>query len=101
MGSFPDWDYEEYLIYPSDRNKFRLPPYIRFDLSITYERQYNGWMMIPYFQFFNLGDRKNVWFISYDNEETTDDELGKVVKQKVETIEMLPFFPTLGVTIKF
>lgn len=98
MSTFPDWDYEEYLLYPSDRNEFRLPPYIRFDLSITYERQYNGWMMIPYFQFFNLGDRKNVWFISYKNEENEDDSR---VEQNIETVDMLPFFPTLGVTVKF
>lgn len=101
MSSFPDWGYEAYLVYPSDRNKFRLPSYIRFDLSITYERQYNGWMMIPYFQFFNLGNRKNVWFINYENEEEIEDGGLKVIKQKVETIEMLPFFPTLGVTVKF
>ena len=98
MSTFPDWEYESYLLYPSDRNEFRLPPYIRLDLSITYERQYNGWMMIPYFQFFNLGDRENVWFISYQDEGNEDDNR---VEQKIETVSMLPFFPTLGVTIKF
>jgi hypothetical protein len=101
MSSFPDWDFEEYLLYPSDMNEFRLPPYIRLDLSIRYERQYDGWMMIPYFQFFNLGDRKNVWFLNYENEEKIDRQNRTVIEQNIEIIEMLPFFPTLGVDIKF
>jgi len=97
-SSFPDRDFEQILLYPSSRNKFRLPPYIRLDLSITYERRYNGWMMIPYFQFFNIGNRKNVWFIKYNDEEDLDD---KQVVQEIETVDMLPLLPTIGVTVKF
>ncbi|MEJ2543506.1 MAG: TonB-dependent receptor [Calditrichaceae bacterium] len=101
MSSFPDWDYDAYLLYPSDKNEFRLPPYIRLDMSINYERQYDNWMVIPYFQFFNLGDRKNVWFLNYENEEEIEGNGQTVIKQDIEIIEMLPFLPTLGVTVKF
>ena len=101
MSSFPDWDYDSYLLYPSNKNEFRLPPYIRLDMSINYERQYDKWMVIPYFQFFNLGDRKNVWFINYDSEEEIKEAGQTAIKQKVEIVEMLPFLPTLGVTVKF
>jgi outer membrane receptor protein involved in Fe transport len=98
MSPFPDRNLEEVLLYPSSRNKFRLPPYIRMDLSITYERQYNGWTMIPFFQFFNIGNRKNVWFINYTDEEDTDNNR---VVQDIETINMFPLLPTLGVTVRF
>jgi hypothetical protein len=88
--------YLSYAFYPTDINEYRLPPYIRMDLSITYEKHYKTWILAPFLQIFNLGNRKNVWFIQYEDESTPE----KII-QKVTTASMLPFLPTIGVDIKF
>ncbi len=87
---------ETYSIYPSLIDNYRLPPYARMDVSLTYRKQYETWSLAPYLQIFNVLNRGNVWFIQYQDESTPDE-----IVQKVETIHMLPLLPTLGVTIKF
>lgn len=104
VNTAPDWDGiprdpendPAYTLYPGTINDFRLPDYIRMDLSITYKKQYDGWTLEPYLQIFNLGNRQNVWFINYKTEVE-----GDVVKQTVEEVNMLPLLPSLGVTIMF
>ena len=86
----------DFLIYPTDINSFRLPYYARLDLSLTYEKRFRGWALMPFIQVFNIGNRKNVWFIQYQDESTED----KIV-QKAETIDMLPLLPTIGVNFEF
>jgi hypothetical protein len=94
----PDWSDNQYgvSLYPSELNTLRLPPYIRLDISITYEKQYDGWSLAPYLQIFNVGNRKNVWFIDYNNEIKENQ-----IKQEIKTINMLPIVPSVGVNIKF
>ncbi len=95
---FPDWEQNKNSLatYPSTINTFNLPYYSRFDFSLTYEINYDGWIMSPYIQVFNLFNRKNVWFIQYKNEIVKDR-----VKQKIENVNMFPFLPSFGITIKF
>ncbi len=85
-----------YNLYPSDINEFELPPYIRMDLSISYEKDYGSWSLSPYLQIINIGNRQNVWFIEYNDEFD-----GQTNTQKAEPVTMLPILPSLGVTIKF
>ncbi|MFO7447073.1 MAG: TonB-dependent receptor [Ignavibacteriaceae bacterium] len=94
----PDWQANpnSIAIYPSGINEYRLPAYIRLDLSLTYEIQYNGWSLAPYLQVFNALNRKNVWFIEYENEIKDN-----TIKQKVETVNMFPILPSIGVNIRF
>jgi hypothetical protein len=94
----PDWNnYQSAIsVYPSELNTLRLPPYIRMDLSITYEKQYKGWSLAPYIQIFNLTNRKNVWFVDYDFEIKENK-----ITQDIRTINMLPILPSIGVNIKF
>ncbi len=87
---------EDYSIYPSAINAYRLPYYGRIDLSITYEKKYASWQLSPYLQIYNTFNRQNVWFIRY-----TDESTGDEVIQKPKTIYMLPFLPTIGVTVTF
>ena len=96
MPSLPDRDYEQFLLYPSAKNLFRLPAYIRMDISLTWEKHYKSWSMAPYLQIFNVGNRENVWFIQYDNE-IKDDR----IEQKVETVNMFPILPTIGISFNF
>lgn len=85
-----------YNLYPSQINKFNLPPYIRMDFSLSYEKNYGSWSLMPYLQIINIGNRQNVWFIEY-NEEVENDR----IIQEAETVNMLPLLPSFGVTIKF
>lgn len=103
-NTLPDWTalihgkdkMDGYNLYPSEINNFRLPPYIRMDLSITYEKNYGSWTLSPYLQIINIGNRKNVWFVNYNQ----NFENG-VLTTKVEKVNMLPLLPSIGVTIKF
>ncbi len=96
--TLPDWEGNQNSIslYPTQLNTVRLPAYIRMDISITWEKKYKGWTLAPYLQIFNVGNRKNVWFIEYDNK-LKDDK----VEQEINTIGMIPFLPSIGVNIKF
>ncbi|MDZ7265371.1 MAG: TonB-dependent receptor [candidate division KSB1 bacterium] len=94
----PDQDYYRgYNIYPTAQNSFRLPAYARFDLSLTMERKYRHFTLAPYFQIFNMGNRKNVWFIQYQDEIIDN----KKVVQTLDAVTMFPILPTLGVNILF
>jgi hypothetical protein len=92
----PDHDYNQLFLYPTSINNFRLPDYIRLDLSLTYEHNYDSWTLSPYIQIFNIGNRENVWFIEYESEELDD----RII-QTVETTNMFPILPTIGVKAAF
>ena len=104
VNTLPDWnnyntgsqDLPGYKLYPGAIDTYRLPDYIRMDVSITWEKDYGTWSLAPYLQIFNIGDRKNVWFITY-----TGNNVNGAIVQNVNTVDMLPFLPSLGVTIKF
>ena len=85
-----------YKLYPGSIDSYRLPAYIRMDLSVTYEKDYGGWTLSPYIQVFNIGNRKNAWFINYKNEVN-----GNTIIQTAEKVNMLPLLPSIGVTVKF
>jgi carboxypeptidase-like protein/TonB-dependent receptor-like protein len=88
--------FRNFSVYPSSINSYRLPAYVRMDVSITYTKQYDGWSLSPYLQVFNVGNRKNIWFIQYEDESTDN-----AIIQNVNTSGMLPLLPTLGVNIEF
>ncbi len=88
--------FQNFSVYPSTINSYRLPAYVRMDVSLTYTKQYDGWSLSPYFQVFNVGNRKNIWFIQYEDESTND-----AIMQNVNTSGMLPLLPTLGVNVEF
>ncbi len=97
MGtSVPDQDYNRLFLYPTSINNFRLPAYIRLDISLSYEMRFRQWVMTPYLQIINIGNRENVWFIQYENEELND----KII-QTVDTFDMFPLLPTIGVKFDF
>lgn len=97
-NNLPDWDLNKnsLAVYPSTINAFRLPYYARLDFSLAYTIQYDGWSLAPYFQVFNVLNRKNVWFIRYKN--TIENNS---VNQVVENVNMFPILPSIGVHIKF
>lgn len=95
----PDWDitYNSIALYPTSINQYRLPYYARLDLSVNYEIQYKGWSLSPYLQIFNALNRKNVFFIQYNNQMKDD---GKI-QIDVKNINMLPIIPSIGISARF
>ncbi len=94
----PDWEINRnsLAIYPSAINEFRLPYYSRLDFSLTYEIQYEKWSLAPYLQVFNALNRKNVWFIQYENKIENG-----AIKQEAKNVNMFPFLPSIGIQVKF
>lgn len=97
-NQLPDWKDNKFNLnlFPADINSANLPAYIRMDISLTWEINYDTWILAPYLQIFNVGNRKNTWFISYDNQIENG-----VAVQKVKNINMMPILPSIGVNIKF
>ncbi len=96
LQSLPGWEENMYKVHPTDINSYRLPPYSRLDVSLSYEKKYTGWSLAPYIQIINVGNRKNVWFLDYE-----DKIEGNQIVKKVDTFNMLPILPSIGVNIKF
>ncbi|RMH62389.1 MAG: TonB-dependent receptor [Calditrichaeota bacterium] len=92
MGVTPDAPYRDVYFAPTRINQVRLPYYARLDVSLTWQLIYKSWKMEPYLQVFNVGNRGNVWFATYDFVD------GKPV---IDEQYMFPILPTLGVNIEF
>jgi len=75
--TFPEKKYTVHqveVVYYSDRNKYRLPPYHRFDVSITYEGFLNKTKKVhPSFTFsvYNVYGRKNIYSVYYKQDVPT------------------------------
>jgi hypothetical protein len=78
--------------HPTQINNIRLPYYARLDVSLTYKILYDNWTLSPYLQVYNVGNRKNLWFATYDFKEGVPEP---------EPQHMLPLLPTIGVTANF
>lgn len=92
IGSAPGTPVRDVYFAPTQINQIRLPYYSRLDLSVTWQKQFNGWRLIPYLQIFNIGNRSNVWFATYDFE----DGQPTLAEQY-----MFPLLPTIGVNVEF
>jgi len=80
------------FILPAPRNSARLKPFSRLDVSVTRKGSLFGAPVEWYLQVFNLMNRKNEWFITYDT--TEPETLPEVTYQ-------LPIIPTVGVNFAF
>lgn len=77
---------------PTRINGVRLPAYVRLDVSLEWQRNYGSWQMMPYLQIFNVGNRRNTWFIDYDFANS---------QPEVDEVSMFPILPTCGLRIEF
>ena len=87
----------DFEVMPGSINGFRLPPYIRLDVSVKYRTRYRDAVWTTYVQVFNAGNRRNIWFVQYDD----DSGGGLDVVQELDTIPMFPILPTVGVHVSF
>ena len=87
----------DFEVVPGPINGFRLPPYIRLDVSVKYRTRYRNMDWTTYVQIFNAGNRRNIWFVQYDD----DSGGGFDVVQDVDTIPMFPILPSMGLHVSF
>lgn len=80
------------VILEGDKNAARLPAYHRLDLGLSYLRTFPAWSLEPSLQVINVYNQKNVFFRSYDL--TAD-------PAEYEDVTMLPFLPTVTLTVRF
>lgn len=98
VKALPDWynNQNSVALYPSVINDARLPDYSRLDISLTWDKKFSSWSISPYIQIFNVLNRKNVWFIQYENKVKN----GQIV-QEIKPFNMLPILPSFGINVKF
>jgi len=104
INALPDWEADFYALYPSKINELRLPDYLRLDLSLTYEKHFESWSLFPYIQVFNIGNRKNIWFLEYTSDFVPGDPGSRDDDRNVATIDtkgMFPILPTIGLNFTF
>ena len=58
----------DYVVLPDRINEYRLPAYARLDVSLKYKRRCRDMDWTTYIQVFNAGNRRNVWFVQYDDD---------------------------------
>ena len=92
IGFNPNAPQQHVEFAPTRINNITLPFYGRLDLSVTYRREFSKCVLSPYLQVFNVGNRRNLWFPSYEYEDG---------KPSVSENNMLPLLPSLGVKIEF
>ena len=92
IGQSPGAPYGDVYFAPTAINQVRLPYYARLDVSLTWRLRYKSWSMAPYLQIFNIGNRGNVWFATYDYKDG---------KPNPDEQYMFPLLPTIGVNIRF
>ena len=89
--AIPDLETVE-LVLPAARNSGRLLPYHRMDVSAKRSFRMFGSDAEVYLQVFNVYNRRNEWFVSYDVERPD---------ARPEVVKMLPIVPTVGVNFQF
>lgn len=83
---------ERDVVLDGEKNSSRLPAYHRLDVGFSYHEQHRGWSIDPEIQIINVYNRKNVYVRSYDMKKNP---------ATFKDVTMLPFLPTIGVTVHF
>jgi len=74
-----------------DRNSYRMDPYHRLDLSVTYDhKKTDKWESSWNFSVFNAYNRKNPYFIYFDSEGNVEDGTYRTFAKQVSLFPILP-----------
>ncbi len=87
----PDLQVED-LVLPALRNSARLLPYHRMDVNVQRKFKLFGTEAEVFLQVFNVYNRRNEWFVSYNVDDPETDP---------EVVKMLPIVPTFGINFQF
>jgi hypothetical protein len=83
---------EHYEALDGEKNFYRLPAYHRLDIGLFYDRKIFGYPAEIFFQAVNVYNKKNVWYRQYQVYENP---------ATVKDFSMIPFIPTLGISIHY
>ena len=92
----PEYQFPDYDLIPGSRNNSRLPYNNRIDFSITKHKKIKGAKVDYYLQIINVLNRKNIFAVSWDINETED---GKIAER--DDFRGIPLFPTIGIRMEF
>ncbi len=83
----------------SDRNAYRLPPYHKLDLSISYKFDWKDYKFETFLSFYNVYNRNNpfAYYTTYSTNATST----SLPTPKINQISLFPFIPTIGINMKF
>ncbi len=82
-----------------DRNSYRMAPYHRLDLSVTWDhKKTENWESSWNFSVYNVYNRKNPYFIYFENEGSVAD--GSFVS-KAKQVSLFPILPSITWNFKF
>ncbi|MDZ7261894.1 MAG: TonB-dependent receptor [candidate division KSB1 bacterium] len=89
-----DWDYVR-----GARNSKHFPAYQRLDARVSYQYRFGERLLSIYFDFINLYNYKNIYNMTWEKQEVEQGtKLEKVAKKR--TIYMLPFLPSIGISLR-
>ncbi len=81
------------------RNSYRMEPYHRLDLSLTYvHKKTQKWESSWNFSIYNVYNRKNPFFIFFESEGRVQDG---DYRTKAQQVSLIPFLPALTWNFKF
>lgn len=96
---------ERYMINGSlvsaygERNSYRMEPYHRLDLSVNYiRRKTEKWESSWNFSIYNVYNRKNPFFIFFEDEGSVHDG---TYRTKAQQVSLIPILPSLTWNFKF
>jgi hypothetical protein len=82
-----------------ERNSYRMAPYHRLDLSLTYEHKKTGkWTSSWNFSIYNVYNRKNPYFIYFENSGSVKEGNFKTTAKQVS---LFPILPSITWNFKF
>lgn len=82
-----------------DRNSYRMDPYHRLDVSVTWDhKKTEKWESSWNFSIYNVYNRKNPYFIFFENEGSVAD--GSFVS-KAKQVSLFPILPSITWNFKF
>jgi len=79
-------------------NSFRLPPYHRLDVSLTYKKYNNNKEITWDFSIYNLYNHKNPYYAYYEIKGSADDNY---IEVSPKIVTLFPILPSISWSIKF
>lgn len=83
-----------------ERNNASFPAYKRLDARISYRRKSGKWNMHFYLDLINMLNHKNLYEIIWSISNGTGDQHEQLTANRHELF-MLPFLPSIGITVNF
>ena len=87
----------------TSRNAYRLPPYHKLDLSVSYKFKWGDKSFETYLSLFNVYNRQNpfAFYTTYANENAGGNNQVNYSEPKINQLSLFPFIPSIGINMEF